>query len=37
MKKFMPDLIESKTIVHTGLFNQNRTAGEVLSWKKILM
>ena len=36
MKKFMPDLIESKTIVHTGLFNQNRTAGEVLSWKKIL-
>ena len=36
MNKFMPDLIESKTIVHTGLFNQNRTAGEVLSWKKIL-
>ena len=36
MKKYMPDLIESKTIVHTGLFNQNRTAGEVLSWKKIL-
>ena len=36
MKKFMHDLIESKTIVHTGLFNQNRTAGEVLSWKKIL-
>ena len=36
INKFMPDLIESKTIVHTGLFNQNRTAGEVLSWKKIL-
>ena len=36
MKKFMPDIIESKTIVHTGLFNQKRTAGEVLSWKKIL-
>lgn len=36
MKKFMPDLIESKTIVHTGLFDQNRTDGGVLSWKKIL-
>ena len=35
-EKFVPELIESKTLVHTGLFNQNRTAGKVLSWKHLL-
>jgi predicted AAA+ superfamily ATPase len=36
LEKFIPDLVSSKTIVHTGLFDQNRTAGKVLSWKNIL-
>jgi hypothetical protein len=35
-EKFNPALIESKTVVHTGLFNQNRTLGKVLSWNEIL-
>jgi predicted AAA+ superfamily ATPase len=35
-EKFNPELIESKTVVHTGLFNQNRTLGKVLSWNEIL-
>jgi predicted AAA+ superfamily ATPase len=35
-EKFIPDLIESKTLVHTGLYNQNRTAGRVQTWKEIL-
>ncbi|MFN5317873.1 MAG: ATP-binding protein [Bacteroidia bacterium] len=35
-EKFVPELIESKTLVHTGLFHQNRTAGKVQSWKEIL-
>jgi predicted AAA+ superfamily ATPase len=35
-EKFVPDLIESKTLVHTGLFHQNRTAAKVQSWKEIL-
>jgi hypothetical protein len=35
-EKFIPDLIESKTLVHTGLYNQNRTAGKVQTWKEIL-
>lgn len=35
-EKFIPDLIQSKTLVHTGLYNQNRTAGRVQSWKEIL-
>jgi predicted AAA+ superfamily ATPase len=35
-EKFIPDLIESKTLVHTGLYNQNRTAGKVQTWKDIL-
>ena len=34
-EKLVPELIESKTLVHTGLFNQNRTAGKVLSWKGV--
>lgn len=34
-EKLVPELMESKTVVHTGLFNQNRTAGKVLSWKGI--
>jgi predicted AAA+ superfamily ATPase len=35
-EKFAPNLINTKTLVHTGLYNQNRTAGKVLSWKNIL-
>ena len=35
LEKFIPDLVGSKTLVHTGLFDQNRTAGLVLSWKNI--
>jgi predicted AAA+ superfamily ATPase len=35
-EKFIPDLIQSKTLVHTGLYNQNRTAGKVQTWKEIL-
>jgi predicted AAA+ superfamily ATPase len=35
-EKFIPPQIESKTVVHTGSFSQNRTAGKVLSWKNIL-
>ena len=34
-EKFDPQSIESKTLVHTGLFNQNRTAGKVLSWRHV--
>jgi hypothetical protein len=34
-EKFKADLIESKTLVHTGTFTQNRTAGKALSWKNI--
>jgi predicted AAA+ superfamily ATPase len=29
------ELIKSKTLVHTGLMNQNRTLGKVQSWKSI--
>jgi predicted AAA+ superfamily ATPase len=32
-----PELIESKSLVHSGLFNQERTLGKVLSWKDILL
>jgi hypothetical protein len=35
-EKFIPDLVESKTIVHTGLFDQNRSLGKVLSWKNVM-
>lgn len=35
-EKLSPNLIESKTLVHTGLFNQSRTAAQVVSWKSIL-
>lgn len=34
-EKFIPELIETKTLVHTGSFNQNRTEAKVLSWKNI--
>jgi len=34
-EKFVPHLIESKTLVHTGSFNQNRSTGKVLSWKNV--
>jgi predicted AAA+ superfamily ATPase len=35
-EKFDPAHINSKTLVHTGLFSQNRTAAKVQSWKSIL-
>ncbi|PQJ75550.1 AAA family ATPase [Polaribacter gangjinensis] len=35
-EKLKPSLVKSKTIVHTGLFNQERTLGNVTSWKEIL-
>ncbi len=35
-EKFLPDQIESKTLIHTGTFNQNRTAAKVVSWMHIL-
>jgi uncharacterized protein len=34
-EKLKPELIESKTVVHTGLFDQERTLGKVQNWKKI--
>ena len=34
-EKLKPKLIQSKTLVHTGLFQQNRTLGNVMSWKEI--
>jgi predicted AAA+ superfamily ATPase len=34
-EKFDPNLVESKTLVYTGLLNQNRTTGKVLSWKDV--
>lgn len=33
-EKLSPQIIQSKTLIHTGLFNENRTAGKVLSWKE---
>jgi hypothetical protein len=36
-EKFVPELIESKAVVHTGLFNQKRSAGIALSWNNILI
>jgi uncharacterized protein len=34
-EKFAGDLLESKTLIHTGLFNQERNLGNVISWKNI--
>ncbi len=34
-EKLIPELLETKTLVHTGLFDQNRSLGKVLSWKNI--
>ena len=34
-EKLKPALIQSKSIVHTGLFNQQRSLGKVISWKEI--
>lgn len=34
-EKLKPELIESKSIIHTGLFDQKRTIGSVKSWKSI--
>jgi uncharacterized protein len=31
-ENLLPDLIQTKTLVHTGLFNQSRTAANVQSW-----
>ncbi|WP_291098500.1 MULTISPECIES: ATP-binding protein [unclassified Flavobacterium] len=36
-EKLKPELIESKSVVHTGLFNQERTIGKVLSWKDFIL
>jgi predicted AAA+ superfamily ATPase len=36
-EKLKPDLIESKSVVHSGLFNQERTLGKVTSWKDIVL
>lgn len=35
-ENLLPAKINSKTLVHTGSFNQNRSAGKVQSWKNIL-
>lgn len=35
-EKLKPELIQSKTIVHTGLFNQQRTLGQVMSWNDLV-
>ena len=35
-EKLKPTIIESKSVVHTGLFNQKRTNGNVVSWNDIL-
>lgn len=34
-ENLLPQSIEGKWLVHTGLFNQKRTAGRVISWKDI--
>lgn len=34
-EKLAPQLVASKTLVHTGLFTQNRSAGKVISWKNV--
>jgi len=34
-EKLKHEMIESKTLVHSGLFNQERSAGSVKSWKSI--
>jgi predicted AAA+ superfamily ATPase len=36
-EKLKPELIESKSVVHSGLFGQERTIGKVLSWKDIIL
>ncbi len=35
-EKLKPELIQSKAVVHSGLFNQQRTLGKVMSWKDIV-
>jgi len=34
-EKLKPELIQSKAVVHTGLFNQQRTLGKVMSWREL--
>jgi hypothetical protein len=36
-EKLKPSLIQSKSLVHTGLFNQERTLGKVMSWREIML
>ncbi|CAN1550497.1 COG1373 Predicted ATPase (AAA+ superfamily) [Flavobacteriaceae bacterium] len=36
-EKLKPELIESKSVVHSGLSNQERTLGKVTSWKDIIL
>lgn len=36
-EKLKPSLIQSKSIVHTGLFNQERNLGKVMSWREIML
>ena len=36
-EKLKPELIESKSVVHSGLSNQERTLGKALSWKDIVL
>jgi predicted AAA+ superfamily ATPase len=34
-QKLSPELVKSKTLVHTGLFNQERNQVKVRTWKEI--
>jgi hypothetical protein len=34
-EKLLPDKVKSKTLVHSGSFNQDRSLGKVLSWMNI--
>ena len=36
-EKLKSELIQSKSVVHTGLFNQERTLGKVVSWKGVIL
>ncbi len=34
-EKLVPNLIETKSVIHSGLFNQERQFGKAISWKNI--
>lgn len=36
-EKLAPRLLASKALVHTGLFTQNRSMGDVISWKNVAL